>query len=626
MEPFDLALIEAGVSLPEEMDHLARMIAPQQAILTLINDNHIATLGCRETFIQEKLKLLQAVSTTGWVVTPAAIAPELLATRYAWDAPPTSLPQLSTWRENDLSIGYKIVFPDQSSMQHRTHGYAYVPNLLAMACSAAWLLGASSSDISETLFSYQPELMRTELFQTLSGGWVINNPYCSDPQSLENSLRHFMRTKCTGKKTVLFGGLRQKGNDHQEKVIQHTLTTCGIELIRSAPHNQLDPIRHGETLLIAGPKKIPLEEVTEALEEGAFATTCFIDLSAIEHNISLIRTHLHPGTHLMAMVKAVGYGTDARLMSTFLESCGIQWLGVSLVDEGISLKQQGVSQNIFCLNVAPYEIRKAVKADLQVGVDSADIIEALQSESARLNKQTFVHLHVDTGMNRFGCRPEQAAERAQQIRQSPNLLLNGVFSHYASADDPSQDTFTNTQNHRLEAALQAIGNVPYVHVANSAGALRHGTPYNMVRIGLAMYGCYPGLRPALTLTSRIAGITECPAGDTVSYGCTHQLKKNSRLAVIPIGYADGLHRRYEKSSLLIRGQPPPIIGHICMDYCIVDITHIPNTQIGDPVLIFGADEFGHHLPIQQFAQSGQSTIHELMSTLGPRIRRVFLLD
>ncbi len=621
----DLALIEAGISHPGEMERLAHMILPQHMILTPLSDNHIATMGSIEHTTQEKLKLAEALPPNGWLLQSSSVYHQINTTVYHWNAPDSSLPQLHTWHKADLSLGYKLTFPDQTISQHHTQGYAYVPNLFAIASCAAWLLKASSSDISETLASSQPELMRTELFQTRNGGWIINNPYCSDPQSLENSLRHFVRTHANRKKTVLFGGLRNNHAPHQA-VIEQTLKTSGIELSHGTLQNWTSRIDHDETLLITGPKKIPLDQVFEATEDGISATTCFIDLSAIEHNLNIVKTHLQPNVSLMAIVKAVGYGTDARLLSTFLENCGIKWLGVALVDEGISLKQQGVSQTIFCLNVAPYEIRKAVKANLELGVDSIEIIEALQQESERQAKITFVHLHIDTGMSRFGCRPEDAASLAQTMRSYPNLFLNGVFSHYSSADDPSQDPHTHTQNQRLEHALQQIGPVPYVHVSNSAGTLRHGTPYNMVRVGLAMYGCYPGLKPALTLTSRIAGITECHAGDTVGYGCTHTLTQDTRLAVIPIGYADGLHRRYEKSSLLIRGQPAPIVGHICMDYCMVDVTHIPHTQSGNPALIFGSDEFGHHRPIEQFAQSGQATIHELVSSLGSRIRRVFTLN
>ncbi len=627
-EGHDLALVEAGISKPGEMDRLASMLQPDHAIITRLDTNHIATLGSQEIIAQEKLKLAQAVSPQGWTLMPQLPSPPPLhCAVHLWNSSSPHLPQLTTSWETDLSLNYKIQFPDTTFVQQTTQGYAYVPNLFAMAASAAWLLGATAKQIAETLQGYQPELMRTELFQTTAGAWIINNPYCSDPQSLENSLRHFMRTGSSGKKTVLFGGIRDCPEKKQaEQFIAQNLSKARIHLIEGSINTKVPEMAHGDTLLLAGPTKARLETVMETFEEGLAATTCFIDLSAIEHNLNLIRMRLQPHVQLMAVVKAVGYGTDARLISTFLESCGVRWLGVSLVEEGASLRRQGVSQNIFCLNVAPYEVRKAVKTDLEVGVDSIAIIDALEAEATKQNKQIRVHLHIDTGMGRFGCRPEMAKDLAYQIRQCPHLLLNGIFSHYPSAEDPSQDLFTENQDRLLEDALKSIGEVPYTHVSNSAGILRHGTAFNMVRIGLAMYGFYPGLKPALTLTSRIAGITQNRAGDTVSYGRTYQLSHDAKIAVIPIGYADGLQRRFEQATLLIRGQPAPIVGRICMDYCMVDVTHIPHVQPGDPILVFGTNEFGHHVSAESLAKAGHCSVHELISCLGPRIKRIFTLE
>lgn len=380
---------------------------------------------------------------------------------------------------------------------------------------------------------------------------------------------------------------------------------------------------------------------TTDVDDSLHYNKCIINLSAIEENIRSIRNHVSTHTNCMVIVKAHGYGTDEIRMAKFLETCNITFLGVASVDEGAFLKRSGISQSIFVINAVPCEAVKAVKWDLELGVSDNTLIQALAKEAELQNKIIRVHLHVDTGMNRLGCRPEEAMELAWLISDCPHLILNGIMTHFACADDPAHDDFTYTQARTFDkviAELKSNGiNPPWRHAANSSGAIRFNFPqYNMIRPGLAIYGLHCSkatqdclrLRPALSLTSRIVGINNCKLGETVSYGRSYKIERDSqKIAVLPIGYFDGLHRNYSgKGFVTVRGQKAPMVGKICMDFMMIDVTDIHNAAPGDPVLIFGEDEHGHYLSPEDLATSGDSIIHELITCLGSRIQRIFVYE
>jgi alanine racemase len=314
---------------------------------------------------------------------------------------------------------------------------------------------------------------------------------------------------------------------------------------------------------------------------------------------------------------------------------------VSYVDEGVVLKRAGAKQSIFVINAAVYEASKVVKWGLEVGVSDKSLIEAISAEATKQNKKIKVHLHIDTGMSRFGCRPEEALDLARLIADCPLLEFEGIMTHFACADNPEDDPFTAMQARTFENVIQEMQkqgiHVPWKHAANSAAAMRFHFPhFNMVRIGLAAFGLYSSeatrqsmeLRLALSLISRIVGINICKAGETISYGRTYQVQQEKqRIAVIPIGYFDGLHRNYSgKGHMIIRGQKAPMVGKICMDFMMVDVTSIPNASIGDTVLIFGEDEHGHYLSPEDLALRGDSIVYELITCLGPRIQRIFVYE
>lgn len=675
-----LGIIEASSSVIGEMDKLIAMIQPDYAILTRVGKKHLATFGCLETAAREAMKLLYAVPRDRWILMPktpllAPLMPNLQATPYLWNEDNDVLPH-STSIGGVLSdiIPYQVRFPDGHLFTGTmTAGYTYFTNLVNITSKAAWLLGASSSAISRTLADYSLEPMRTEIWKSSIGTTFINDTYCSDPQSIDLALRHFEQAQPSQRKIFLFGGMRHHfpSYDADLRRIGQALSRSKLDwlnlfgqadfsslikelrqtspdmkvMIHESYEEALELLRHQITpqdlILIKGTKKAPLTTLTEAFNDSHTHNQCLINLAAIKNNLSIIRSKLPSKTRLMVIVKAFGYGTDDVRMAKFLETCGVDIVGVSYVDEGVALKRAGVKQDIFSINAAFYEAAKLVKWDLQVGVSDRKTIEAIAQAADRQHKKIKVHLHINTGMGRFGCRPEEALELGKLIMDSPSLVLEGIMTHFACADNAADDPFTLSQVHCFDHAIKELKShgieAPWVHAANSSGALRFKFPqYNMVRIGLAAYGLFASeavaesldLQLAISLTSRIVGINICKRGETISYGRTYQVKKEwEKIAVLPIGYFDGLHRNYSsRGHVFIRGHRAPMVGNICMDFMMVDVTDIPDVAIGDTALIFGEDQFGQYLSPEELATSGNSIVHELITCLGPRIPRIFVYE
>lgn len=674
----EVALIEAGISRVGEMQRLTHMIAPEGVIVTTIGNAHHATLKSLQVTAQEKMILVKNSPRLKWSLLPSHPLIENLESSHShisikWDAAAPHFPYaypIDTLPHSVMSYG--IRFPDNVVYEGRMKsGYSFFLQLVNQAIKAAWLLGISREAICQTLENYQPEPMQAEIWNSPIDAAFINDAYGSDPQSVENALRRFDQFPLSHKRYFVFGGFRSPatpgkadfkrvgqalekakidhlllyGDQHSPTLLEqvkamspHTHVSCFNKYL-DAVEQMRESIQQNDVILIKGPKKEPLETVIEAFHDSICHNQCLIRFSAIRHNIETLREKTSGKKRIMAIVKALAYGTDDLKIAAFLNRTGVNILGVSYVDEAVALKRAGVKQDLFVIHAAAYEIPKAVKWELQIGVSDASMILALEKEALKQKKKMSVHLHVNTGMSRFGCRPEKALHLAKRIHESPSLQLEGVMTHFASAENPLEDDFTYNQVHIFDEIVETIKKtgipIPWIHAENSAAAIRFDLPqYNMIRIGLACYGLYPSeacqekieLKLALSLVSHIVAINECRQGETISYGRTYTITRDkAHIAVLPIGYFDGLHRHYSgKGEVMIRGSKAPMIGKICMDYMMVDVSDIPEAQVGDSVLIFGTDEYGQFLSPEGLAQKGESIIHELVTCLGPRIQRIFI--
>lgn len=674
----EIGIIEAAISLPNEMDRLVKMVKPDYGIITQIGVKHVETLPEPALLVKELSKFFHQSDRMQWALLPqsawtAPLKERLNNDTHFWNERSEGYPHADrVERPRELSLPYEIHFPHHNPYQGNiSSGFSYYVDLLNMTIKTAWKLGVPRDSICATLDKYVLEPMRTEIWKSPLGVTFVNDSYTEDLQSLDRAFTFLNKTTGKGRRIFLFGGFKgaHTASDYKQagQVLARHKTDCvcligkhafeplikslnqaraSTKILRAKDYKEAlvlfkELMKPNDTVLIKGENKEPLEELTEVFHESLCSNICLVNLASIEHNLKMLRQRLPPKTRIMVMVKALAYGTDDFRIAKFLHTCGIDILGVSYVDEGVALKRGGVSQDIFVLNAADFEIPKVVKWGLEVAVSNLSYIEALGKEAERLNKTIKVHVHIDTGMSRFGCRPKEAPLLIEKIQQMKHLKLEGVMTHFTSSDDPKEDEITLYQAKKLEdliALLEQKGiDVPWRHAANSAAALRFQFPsFNMVRIGLAVYGLYPSqavkdslkLKLAISLISRIVGINHCRKGDTVSYGRTYTVDKEfQNIAVLPIGYFDGMHRNYSGCAhVMIRGQKAPMVGRICMDFMMVDVTEIPDAKIGDPVLIFGEDEFGDYLSPEDLAQKGDSIIHELITCLGPRIQRVFVYE
>ncbi len=372
--------------------------------------------------------------------------------------------------------------------------------------------------------------------------------------------------------------------------------------------------------------------MTEALTTHTAINQLTIDCDAVRLNLDQIRSHLPSNTRIMAIVKSSGYGIyDTVTLTNFLLDLGVDIFGLAYTHEAIRLREAGIDKELVVLTPLQEDIQDILDYDLQVAVSDIQMIQSLASQA---KEPVRVHLHVNTGMNRLGCSCEEALSLAKIISDDKHLTLEGVMTHFCSADDPEQDLLTHQQTTQFEGVLEQMKahgiEIPWVHVSNSSATIRFRySRFNMVRTGLAMYGIHLSpfmndtlpLKCALSLTSQLIAIHRCKKGETVSYGRHHRVKsKHALIGVIPLGYHDGIHRSYSnKGYVYVKGTKAPLVGTICMDQMMVDVSEIPDVSVGDVVEVFGENQSP-----EEFARYGGTIAHELIACLGPRIQRVFI--
>jgi len=364
-----------------------------------------------------------------------------------------------------------------------------------------------------------------------------------------------------------------------------------------------------------------------------------IDLRKVQQNLEVLKRHTKGQIRFMLMVKANGYGTDAYAMTRFYQEIGIDIVGVAFVDEALYLRRRGITIDIFVLNAQECEFDLVIDHDLQLAVSSLSSIGCLQQKASDKNKKVFLHLNVDTGMRRFGCKPDDALRLAEEIDGASNLVLQGIMTHFTSADDPASDHLSNAQRDLFTAVLNQVRSQGILfsdtHAANSSALSRFEyTDYSMARIGLSAFGLHASkacqealvLESACSLFSTIVALHTIGRGERVSYGGTYvEAKEKAVIAVIPLGYYDGLHRAYSNNGyFLIHGKKAPYVGTICMDYMMCDVTDIEEAHIGQEVLVFGQDDAGHTLSCETFSTFGKTIPYEVLCCIGPRVSRMFI--
>jgi len=359
----------------------------------------------------------------------------------------------------------------------------------------------------------------------------------------------------------------------------------------------------------------------------------FVDLKAILHNVKEIRGLLSPKTEIMAVIKASAYGSGSPEIARILVQDGLKRFAVAIPEEAIVLRKSGIDKPILVLTPPMLsDLQTLVECDLTPSISDIETAKKLDELCCTNNKRLKIHVELDTGMGRTGISPKEAISLITQVNDLSNLDVEGLFAHFSSAESDTE--YTRKQISLFEKTvneLKQIGiNIPIKHVCNSAGiVLFPDVHYEFVRLGLMLYGYFPdetlkdklSLKPSLILKTKIVHIKDVPAETSISYNRTFITKRPSRIATLPIGYADGFKRALSnKGFVLVNGQKAPIIGRVCMDLSMIDVTDIPNVKKGDEVIIFD----NINITVEELAELCGTISYEIISTISPRIPRVYI--
>ena len=366
-------------------------------------------------------------------------------------------------------------------------------------------------------------------------------------------------------------------------------------------------------------------------------TIAEIDLNAVRANIRAIREKIGLGVRVMPIVKANAYGHGAAQVSRAVLDAGADMLGVACVAEAAILREAGIAAPILILGCSPADaVPDIVEQNVTATVCEIGFARALSAQAARFGKTARIHVKVDTGMGRIGTPTAQAASLIREISSLPGVEVEGVFTHFPSSDEDDSG-FTAGQTAEFSKLLEELereGLRPRIaHAANSGATLDHPNAYfDMIRPGIIMYGAYPSplssrsivVTPALTFKTRVVFLKEIQAGTSVSYGRTFRAARKTTVATIPAGYADGFSRHLSnKGYALVRGQKAPIIGRVCMDQTLLDVTDTPGVQVGDEVILYGR-QGDERISIEEIAELTGTVPHDVLCAIGPRVPRVYL--
>lgn len=658
----ELAIFEAGVSKPGEMEKLEKIIQPTIGILTNIGEAHSENFQNREEKLKEKLKLFAHASKVISKGDDAWITRQMMRleiNNFFWGRNITSDLQVLSVARKDFqtqialtyrheSFQFSIPFIDEGSIENAI-----------TCCSLMIVAGIERSVIEEKMQQLQPVSMRLELKKAINQCSIINDSYSADLSSLTIALNFLDQQAADSKRTVILSDFLQTGLTEEKlydeissllrlhraskvigigKNISAYLRTDDkvVYQFYNSTEDFLQQFRSSqfkdETILIKGARIFEFEKIAHALEEKVHQTVLEINLNAIVHNLKAYQNFLHPSTKVMAMVKAFAYGSGGAEIAGILQYHKVDYLGVAYADEGVELRKSGIHLPVMIMNPEETTFDAIVENDLEPDIYSFELFYQFDAYLKRLGLQQYpVHIEIETGMNRLGFDTTDIKKLGESLNHTDSFKVRSVFSHLAGSEDPAEDEFTSQQHAKFIGAsneLEKILNYSFIkHIANSAAIIRHPLlQMDMVRLGIGMYGVDATktksleLQPVATLKSTIAQIKHLKKGQSVSYNRKGIVKRDSVIATIRIGYADGYTRMLGngKGKMLINQQLVPVIGSVCMDMTMVDVTGMQDVREGDEVIIFGSG-----LSIQQIAEWANTIPYEIMTGISQRVKRVY---
>ncbi len=666
-EDTELGIFEAGISMPDEMEMLEPIIKPTIGVLTKIGEAHQENFSSLQQKIMEKLELFTNCEVLVYdedneLVNRCIDLKVLSQKTFSWSRKNRDAHLfISEIKKNEEStlINYTFMNFDYSFMIPFIDN-ASIEN--AISCLAVALyLHVQPSDIADRMLTLDPVAMRLDVRKGKKGCLIINDSYNSDINSIKIAL-DFQQQRKVGhslKKTLILSDILQTG------VLPKTLYKRVAEMVEQSGIDKLigigkdiysnagffnvseklfftstdDFLRSitgdtfkNELILLKGARKFNFERINSILEERIHETMLEVDLDAVVHNFNFYKSKLNPDVKLVCMVKANAYGSGAVEIAKTLQYHRCDYLAVAVTEEGVTLRNEGITLPIIVLNPEVNGFDELFSHDLEPEVYNFRILESFIRESERRGLTNYpIHLKIDTGMHRLGFLPEQIEQLTNTLKEQKGLKVNSIFSHLSASESWVFDDFTHKQINSFKTSAEVIEKeLKYEiskHILNSAGIERFKDyEWEMARLGIGLYGVSPsglkGLKNVSTLKSTILQIKNISKKETVGYGRKEQLDHDARIATIRFGYADGLDRQFgnRKGKVLINGEVAPIVGNICMDLTMVDVTNI-KAEEGDIAVLFG-----ERLPVTELADSIGTIPYEILTSVSPRVKRVYVKE
>nr|WP_321453279.1 bifunctional UDP-N-acetylmuramoyl-tripeptide:D-alanyl-D-alanine ligase/alanine racemase [uncultured Carboxylicivirga sp.] len=656
----DVALIEAGMSKPGEMDALQKMIDPQIGIITNIGQAHQENFASLQQKLNEKLKLFQSADVVLFNADD-----EFVKTGVEDDLP--QVKKLTYGKEDtaDLQIvksevsttGRKIelTYSDKRfQIEVPFNDEASVENILVSVLLALHLK-LDVQQIRDVVKTLQPVAMRLEQKEGINNCILIDDAYNSDLTSLELALDFLdqLGSKKGLSKTLILSDIVQSGMTpdvwyhHIQQLMKlkniERFIGIGPELYKATggkntyrsteeflSHVHANSFKD-EAILLKGSRSFSFEYISSFLEQRRHKTILEVDLNALMHNVQMFRSLLKPGVKMLAMVKAFSYGSGSFEIANALQHQKIDYLGVAFADEGIELREAGINLPIIVMNPEVSSFPLMLQYDLEPEIYSFHLLETyLKAAQRQGGEQVSIHIKIDTGMNRMGFLPHEIDSLINYLNNSPLLKVATAFSHLAGSDEAFHDDFTRKQGEVFRECCKrledGIGYSFIRHILNSAGIERFPDfQMEMVRVGIGMYGISAvgqDLKNVASLKSYVSQLKKVPKGATIGYGRKGLADDDKTIAIVPVGYADGLNRLLSNGLgyVFVNRQKAPIVGNICMDMCMVDVTGLTVVE-GDEVEIFG-----EQITIDQMAQLLNTIPYEILTGISRRVKRVYFLE
>ncbi|MBR4028132.1 MAG: alanine racemase [Alistipes sp.] len=627
-----VAFIEAGISHPGEMERLEAMIKPEIVVITSIGDAHSANFESEAQKIDEKLCIAKDARTIIYSSEYPSLAKrikELYADRELIDS-------------STESDDYDLELSDALSVD-------------ALHVSA--LMRKLGYSVDDAIFSANVS-MRLELKEGIDNSMIIDDSYNSDINSVVVALDALHLQSMGRRRVAVVSDIRQSGisNEvlygriadavHRAGVdhfigVGENISQCASLFDRgSSFYHSTDELIENfarerwadSVILLKGSRDSRFERVTRLLERRTHTTTLEVDLAAMKKNLNYFRSHLPQHHPLVAMVKAGSYGTGDVDVARMLQHEGVKYLAVAFADEGVLLRSKGITMPIVVLNADQDSFDVMIAHDLEPEIYSFHSLDAFRRAAQHVQRQNYpIHIKLDTGMHRLGFMEDDIDLLGRALHHDPTLRIATIFSHLSCADMPEEDEFTLGQIERFDymsaQLIEWLDYTPLRHIANSAAIVRFPyAAFEMCRLGLGLYGFgfehNDALIPVATLSTRIVQIKSLAKGESVGYGRSARLERETITATIPVGYADGLDRHLGggRWSVRINGKSAPIIGRVCMDSAMIDITDIEGVEVGDKVTIFGTER-GNTL--EDMAQVLDTITYEIMTSISSRVKRIY---